>query len=334
MNRKGIGVRIAIYIQAFLAAITGVLRVGEELVIDDLDDLDKASRTTPPTETLPPSPQKPSDGRTAVQWDEILDVVYPNHIVGCALIVAAIVQSRTFGLTVYHALVVLNLSLVITFSASPSFMIRDGKTRVWGSLENHSFRFMAAWHLVHLSLTAAFALWFFADMVHFDKTGTGCPGSTVYYALGKHVHVGDPSFRRFWLGIYSIVLIPAVNFAFISAVYFMAFSLAFAMAILPIAVLVACVKIALGKTKSDVVYHAIFMLFVLVPPVFMVVITERTIKINVVGMDEKLWTFGQTLALMVAIPPAWKTWKLVKATFMRLNEKIQVGFNRSVLARS
>jgi len=40
------------------------------------------------------------------------------------------------------------------------------------------------------------------------------------------------------------------------------------------------------------------------PFVLMMILTEKTIAINTVGDGEKLWTFGQTFALMSALLPA------------------------------
>lgn len=268
-----------------------------------------------------------------MDWTDIFGVVYPNLILGCALIISSVVQALTFSLTVYHALIILNLSWIVTFSAAPAFIISDNdkKRRIVGQLDNHTYQLMALCHVGHLTLSAAFGLWFFSSVAHFDKSGNGCTSSTLYYALWENVHADNPTFRRFWLAIYSIVVIPAVNFLFVALTFFLAF-VAAVCAALPLVLTMSCCYSCLSDLKFQLIGQFVAALMILFPPALMVALTEKMISINKVGTDEKLWTFGQTFALLVALPPTWNSAKLAKRTFINIRTMIHVSPYRQCLS--
>lgn len=261
-----------------------------------------------------------------MNWDDIFDVVYPNLILGCALIISSVVQALTFSLTAYHALVILNLSWIVTFSAAPAFIISDNdkNRRIFGHLEHRTYRLMALCHVSHLTLSAAFGLWFFSSITHFDKGGNNCIGSTLYNVLGGSVHADDPVFRRFWLAIYSIVVIPLVNFLFVAFMFLLGVVVPL-FAASPLLFIVGGCCYCLGSFKLQMMGRLAVALMILFPPALMVVLTEKMIAANQVGTDEKLWTFGQTLALLVALPPAWHAAKLAKETFTHIRTMIHVS---------
>jgi hypothetical protein len=61
-------------------------------------------------------------------------------------------------------------------------------------------------------------------------------------------------------------------------------------------------------------------------PTFIVIFaTEKTITINTVEPGERMWTFGQTLALIIAIYPAWDALKLMKRTVTNIVNTLRVS---------
>jgi len=292
-------VRISVYVQAFIAFIPSMLKIVEDIVIIFLNKRMTVSRS--PAE----SQAAQTFVATAANWNDIFSVVYPILLLGCALIISAVVQALTFSLTAYHALVVLNLSWIITFSAAAAFVIsaNDRKRPIIGQRDNRVYLIMAACHISHLTLSAAFGLWFFSSIARFVRGGSGCTSSTLYYALWVNLHAEDPAFRHFWLAIYSIVVIPLINLMFVTLVSLIAFAVA-TCAATPLVFIVGCCCYRLGSLKLELLGRFYVGLLIFFPPVLMVLLTEKMIEINTVGADESLWTFGQTLALLVALPPA------------------------------
>lgn len=281
------------------------------------------------------SPESQKYTSTTVSWDDILEVIYPNLLLGCALIVSATVQARTFGLSIYHALIVLNLSWIIILSAAPTFMTIDNYQPLSTDLDrlrHRTWGFMAIWYTLYLTLTAAFGLWFFATIAHFDRTDAECKPLTLYYALGKYVHADNPAFRHFWIAMYSLVVIPVSNYLFVGLVFALAFVASVFAAVVPtflaLTIFGGCTycfgSTSVGVFEIEVLFNGIPAFLVLIPSVIMVVVTEKMIAINTVGVDEKLWTFGQTLALMIALPPTLVAAKQAKKTFSNIGKMIRV----------
>ena len=347
-EREGIGVRTSIYIQALLAAITASLKIAEDLVVGRLRKSEGDGGTTmDPSPEEPPSPQNVDRSLamtkytpTAVIWEDIFDIIYPNLLLGCALIVSSVVQARTFGLTIYHGLIILNLSWVIIFSTAPALVISENDQRLFDVKDrlknpNRSWRLMSAWLILHLTMTAAFGLWFFGTIASFDRTTAECKPLTLYYALGKRIHADDPGFRRFWLVIYSFTALPIINFCFLVLVFIIAGVLSCVVVTIPallITVILACCSqcfscISMESLifKADVLGNALPALAVLGPWVLLVAVTEKAIVINTVGPDERLWTFGQTLAMMIALAPAWNAAKLATASFLHIRNMMRVS---------
>jgi hypothetical protein len=79
------------------------------------------------------------DGKITRSERKVLDGIYANILVtACALLISASVQAATFGLTVYHALIVLNLSWINNSGAVTWSYIDDesGKEnrKIWARL--------------------------------------------------------------------------------------------------------------------------------------------------------------------------------------------------------
>jgi hypothetical protein len=224
---------------------------------------------------------------------------------------------------VYHALIVLNLSWMISFSVSPSIVIsqndesRDKKSQA-------AFLLIGWFHIFFLTLCAGFALWLFATINHFDKTGTDCTGSTVFYLFGDHILADSPHFRRFWLVIYSILIIPFINMIF-TLVVFGVICIPAVIAAMPLTLIIAIVtRREVKAVFNNRVLEMIGMMSVPVamaaPLLLVIILTEKMILSNTVDVGEDNWTFGQTLALLIAVPPLFKVMKQVWKTQLHIRE--------------
>ncbi|KDQ18838.1 hypothetical protein BOTBODRAFT_103487, partial [Botryobasidium botryosum FD-172 SS1] len=77
----GIGVRVSIYAQAFLSFVPAILFAADGKITRD-------------------------------ELQSMKSISVGILITGCALLISAFIQAATFGLSVYHALIVLNLSWI------------------------------------------------------------------------------------------------------------------------------------------------------------------------------------------------------------------------------
>jgi hypothetical protein len=134
-------------------------------------------------------------------------------LTGTALLIAAFIQANTFGLSVYHATIVLYLSWINNITACAillfhwlldSIRIRD--TSNWQRIASKEF---AAYSL-HLSATGALGIWLFSDPLGFD-TAKQCSDSTVIYIFGQYPRVAAPHPRIVWLVVYSTAAVPILN---------------------------------------------------------------------------------------------------------------------------
>ena len=282
-----------------------------------------------------------------MDWSLIQDIQSPNMFLGGALIISAIAQAHTTGISVYHAIIILNLNLMI---ATNTFFTVHGIFLWWfddntAFLSYDTIKFVT--YFCHLHLTSGFGLWLFANITHFDHTGTDCVGSTVFYAFGKHVHVQHLAVRIISLYLYSVLSIPIINILWLFVVY-----VALAIVpIIPIVILLFLIMVAfliiffvgaiilcLRRTfqrdmatflrclatqslsfASATIAHKfigltllILIFLILLGPLFlMMTFTELTIQANNVSSGEGDWNFGQTLALTLAIPPVWKAMRVI-----------------------
>jgi hypothetical protein len=241
--------------------------------------------------------------QTVVSWADIRDVLYANVILGYALIIASILQARIerLGLTVYHATVILNLNWVITFCSIPCFLY---------ALKQHTVKH-TLWKLCfligHLTFNGAFGLWFFITIDHFDTMEPNCTQSTLIDVLGKHVAFSNLTFRHVGIALYSILSFPLINYLFVSFV-FSAIVAAAGIFILPFLAFhtAACRYFRILRKLALPVVFVTTLLMYMSPVILMLTLTERTMAINNVGPGERDFTFGQTVALLVALPPIWK----------------------------
>jgi hypothetical protein len=242
--------------------------------------------------------------------------LYGLLLTGGALLVSAVIQANTFGLSLYHALIILNLSWLTNITTVTSLLINTmiktdpkpyNKREVWTSTE-----FLA--YVVHFCATGAFGLWVFSDVKDFG-IGQECASSTVYWILGYgETPATNPIFRIFWLVVYAFAAVPvanallflSLNTAILSVFYF------FMTVFSGICMLCFCPSfLTKTPTESDerliwrgwkAILGSPYVITPLFLDILLILTTEKTIASNRVGPEETYWTFGQTLALIVALP--------------------------------
>ena len=273
----GIGVRVSIYIQAFLnLACTFIFA---------------------------------KDGKISSYESGTLSTSSTNlFLTGCALLLSAFIQGATSGFSVYHALIVLNISWINSFSAilyiilgvidfflSISFAtwFGPGLIQLWsGAL----FRLIPL-SILHLSGMGALGIWVWSKVNTFGDQPE-CTPATFLTIFGHDIAVTSASLRKGSITLYSIVALPFINLVII---------------ILVGAVMVALLSLAYYTIRRSFDPWESFDRYILISgglatallEVIFIVDTELMISRSstLVLPGESAWTFGQTLAMvMVALP--------------------------------
>ena len=304
----GIGVRISVYIQAFVPLIPLVVRVGAGVKFSQNKKL------------------------RANACDSIIVLL----VTGMALIVSAIIQQHLYGLSVFHALIVLNLCWITVMGSTASYYLLravfkdpmpldpSGYPMPWypntmteaeKKEEEEAlilfYKFLAAL-VAKLMFMGGFGLWVISTIRTFDTLPGACTSSTVYYVLGHLVHVTDRSFCRPMLALSAIITIPVVNML-VPLLLFLLVWIIFA-------ILCRCIcpasapplhprrsrshndvnasdsPVSITAACSLILIHSIMILSV-----------EKTIRSNNVSSDEQQWSLGQTLAIILALLPLCQT---------------------------
>lgn len=184
------GIRVSVYLQGFLAIFSALVRytAADSYVGSEVMELGK-------------------DGIVTL-------------LTGASLILSGIIEAKTHGLTVYHSLLLLNLSWITVFTAMPSSFMLIFETM--GGHEFHTFRKshhgywvravqLATLHTLHLSFTAGFGLWLFLNIETFDNSKQSCTSTTVFDIFGHYPLVDGAEFRHFWVAVYWVAVIPVIN---------------------------------------------------------------------------------------------------------------------------
>lgn len=240
---------------------------------------------------------------------------YVTLLTGASLVVSGIIQAKSEGLTVYHALILLNLSWITVFTAVPTtyalqllfvfgipghamplgLKFKLIKARSWESHSHTAFQ-LTILHTLHLSVTAGFGLWLFSNIKDFDSTAGNCTSSTVYSVFGYYPVVVSARFRQCWLVVYGIASVPMLNLGVIVISMFFGFR----------AGCIAISFVARAFEKDNVIGPLKCAIHVLPPALVLLLLiigTERTVLNNNVGPGEETWTLGQTFTLSVALIP-------------------------------
>jgi len=231
----GIGVRTSIYVQNFL----GVIIIAVYLLDGEID-VDEHEHITTTSITI--------------------------LMTSCAIVVSAVIQAKTYGLSVYHALIVLNLSWMnntnLTISVAVAIMELKKENKNGGKENESSEDAKKIAHkkkravqankaaiivgILHLSLVGGFGTWMWWNIDTFGNSPTCTPFiSTVY--LGHTILLSDKALHRMWRALYWITAIPVANFM----AFFGAICVAFIFTSLVILFILAIVAglFWLGKTR-------------------------------------------------------------------------------------
>ncbi|KAH8832138.1 ankyrin repeat-containing domain protein [Flagelloscypha sp. PMI_526] len=287
---SGIGVRIAIYAQNILTFIPAFYALWDGVVTHkELDSVRKHSTT-------------------------ILLTAF-------AILISAYVQASTNRLTNYHTIIVLNLSWMNNTNAfvyALLYIHHNGRS----FLSWHAFysRYIVSWSTfyhryirrvihpsewrtkdlivfflgsLHLSMMAILGIWFWSDRDTFGNF-VACPTEPVISVIGVYVPFNSQALRAFSISLYSIVLTPILNL------------------LLPMSLPCICYSLWHRKTshvasRRSIAPIAICLFILLWLNILFAIDTELTLIHNrrLHGTGEGVWSFGQTLALLMLFPPLW-----------------------------
>ncbi|KIM88232.1 hypothetical protein PILCRDRAFT_814137 [Piloderma croceum F 1598] len=285
----GIGVRVSIYIQAFLnLACTFVFA---------------------------------KDGKISSYESATLSTSSTNlFLTGCALLISAFIQGATSGFSVHHALIILNISWINSFSAilfvtlgvvlSISFTtwFEPGLRQLWTGTLLRAIPLS----ILHLSGMGALGIWVWAKVNTFGDQ-LECTPATFMTIFGHDIAVTSASLRKGSIVLYSIITLPLLNLVII---------------ILVGVVMVTLLSLAYYTIHGSFEPWESFDRFILVSgglttallEVLFIVDTELMISRSstLVKPGESAWTFGQTLAMVMVAMLLLDT---VRAGFKSWTEK-------------
>ncbi|KDQ13351.1 hypothetical protein BOTBODRAFT_33672 [Botryobasidium botryosum FD-172 SS1] len=268
----GIGVRVSVYTQAFLSLLYPIIFFADGMITRD-------------------------------EAKSMGDVSSSILLTGCALLVSAFIQAATFGLSVYHVLIVLNLSWINSTSCFlyECVMMRTAlRPPLLLGIRNipravYPRTGMGRITALHIFAMAALGIWVWNNVAVFGDQPE-CTPQTVYVLFGKSIPVDDKSLR-----ISSIVVYAHSTVSLGLGV------LRFA-ALAP-QVLMTRLRLSVpDKAPAAVWFMALFI------DVIFVVDTEVMIRRNagLVQAGESQWTFGQTLAMLVLVAPLVDLYRKVR----------------------
>jgi len=258
----GIGVRVALYVQAALAFIVLPL---------SLEGLEGSEGS--------------DGGSTHLKGDAVIDFCDASAtavlVNGCALLIASYIQGTRGSLSVYDAIIVLQLNWLNNLTVTlTTIILLAGK---------HRFK-MAIFHIIHTMGTGAFGIWLFRDI---QSWSPGCADEFDLFLFGRPLQATGPRLRTFILAWSSIFVIPVVNTIGLYFPYFWAYS---------------------NILTNPLALPQILIIFLIVFSV-LIAATEDFIRWNshaVVGAsDQSTWTFGQISAVLLLAPPIWTMGTLI-----------------------
>ncbi|KAJ8075189.1 hypothetical protein PM082_019517 [Marasmius tenuissimus] len=329
----GIGVRAAVYVQACLVALNAAFT----LVVDCPERFQ-----TFPTQNLPSSllliRHRPSYKGNMKTLERSV------YMIGLAIIISAFIELRA-TISSYHALIVLNISIINTFAASLIFDARGGVER-W-SLGWKSSSFMA---IAHSTLVSVFGVYYWAKPESFlAYVPTEAPPCRPMSELWLFVPISTTTleFRIVSLSFYATFLV--FTFLIGRIVLFLALfstlmcrlafhylleatllGIARAAHIIHTFVLARVQRQPTPSSDSGVEHNVahrllfpICTLSFILPTIFMIVSTEEMVRLYSPHLieQESNWTYGQTLALCSALVSTvicvydwWKMWTVERRT--------------------
>ena len=255
------------------------------------------------------------DGQISSYENTVLTATSINlFITGCALILCAIIQAAKDGLSVYHALIVLNLSWIISLSAflhiviallSSFLALADAKNGVLEVAEVDDEPEASSTHgayvvwmsIFHLSAMGAFGIWFWVTIDSFGDQPECTPAmfSTIF---GLDVPVMRNSLRCVSIVLYLFAVIPFLNFIILAGAV-----------VIGILVVAHCAPIFRRPENRNAFVLIGGILVMLLLEVVFTVDTELLISRSskLVKQGESDWSFGQILALILLLPTLFET---------------------------
>jgi hypothetical protein len=253
-----------------------------------------------------------------------------------AILITAFIQSSEAQLSVYDAVVVLNLAWINVASASVCFVFEQFTTDHDGRFSLHPWnlkmlkRDLSRWRdrmwkehgwmkkviylafSLNITLLGAFGLRFWTDVSKFGGMPECIPNIRVA-TFGISTPASNARLRIASLVIYAITLVPILNLALLILFITVAAELLL-VCVLSFGLLVACAAISTGfvrdnrPTRKRMKYLSHLAIVIAAPLLLdslFIADTERTIHLNQreIGNAENQWTFGQTLAMaLIALP--------------------------------
>ena len=261
------------------------------------------------------------DGKISSNEAEYIETASNTILMtGCAIIISAIIQAKTIGLSAYHAMIVLNLSWMNNSYLTISWVFRVGESDleeiIASSLSRRKpkkkiSRFPIGLGLAHLSLMAGFGIWLWQNIDTFGDR----PQCTPYIftvIFGQNVSAMNTSLRAGSLALYWITAIPIVNLLAISLVVVVV--VLFVLGLTALINRQALFHVGLLISWNLLQGRIFYLQFVLLLDVLFAVDTELMIHRSrpLVQPGESQWTFGQTLAVIVTIIPLLEARKCIK----------------------
>jgi len=275
----GIGVRVSVYIQAFLNLACAIIFA--------------------------------RDGSISSYEGALLSTTSTNlFLTGCVLLVSTFIQKASAAMTIYHTLIVLNLSWIISLSAllfvifitlSPVLnALRFGSVN-GALLMPSSSKYVAPVLLsvFHLCAIGALGIRVWTKMpTSIDQRD--CEAGTFLTVFGQNIPVTSGSLRNGSIALYSLMVIPFLNILLFVVV----------MAIFLTMIHLCSIRC---RPNSILLLTGGALIAVLLEILFVVdteLLIERTSPW--VKGDESRWTFGQILAMSMVILPVIETAKAVR----------------------
>jgi len=268
------------------------------------------------------------DGQISSYENTVLTATSINlFVTGCSLILCAVVQAAKGGLSVYHALIVLNLSWIISLSAFLHIVIAllnsflalaDPGNGVPEAEEvdeleaSSTHAYVVPMSVFHLSAMGTFGIWFWVTIDRFGDQPE-CTPATFSTIFGWDVLVMQSWLRCGSIALYSLVVVPFLNFVILAGAL-----------VIGILLVAHCVRIPRRPEYRNalILIGGIFVM-VLLEVVFIVdteLLVSRSSKL--VKQGESDWSFGQTLALISLLLPLVET---IHAGYKSLKEGYGVG---------
>jgi hypothetical protein len=253
-----------------------------------------------------------------------------------AILITAFIQSAEAHLSIYHAVVVLNLAWINVASASVCFVFEQFTTDRDGHFSLHLWkpkilkRDLSRWwdrmwkergwmkkviyvaFSLNITLLGAFGLRLWTNVSEFGSTPECIPNIRVA-TFGISTPASNARLRITSLVIYAITLVPVLNLALLILCITIAAELLL-VCVLSLGLVVAGAAISTGfvrdnnPTRKRMKYLSHLAIVIGAPLLLdslFIADTERTIHLNrhEIGNAENQWTFGQTLAIaLIALP--------------------------------